>query len=732
MELSRPVPQPDPSIAPRDGRLNCKRCSDLRVLKPLRGLDCFPNKSCRLCALVSAVINKKVRDPMVTDGSPGEEYRLFVQTTIRPGYLPLLETMAFWMEPGRPSHIIGIRNYEFELFTKPALNPAKQPKARLDSAERRKLVTSWVESCDSLHRGCNRHYRRNKVRFAYGGVAPFHRILQLGENVRDIRLVDVPRFADPTDRFEYVALALKAPTKHNHHVVTTTANVHDRQRGIAWRQIPQALQEALSIAHEQGIRAVWNLNLCVMHDDAQDWQWHLQQLDAIYGDSYFTIAVAGVDDWRKSSFKSRKTFANGFLDGASPETMTFPVSFKGRDYNIFARHSQLVAHSHISRNTRGYSRTDPRTTQNYFGDTFTFQAILMSPRVLHLGLSEMSWECWEYRKCECMPGDYNWLKTPSSSTHGEVWRNGRLRVGLMEHCMMLPCDPPEQKLESIDCLLRSLYPPVSGRVTCHGGIFHLSKTNLVESLLWSWTINLAMGECQLDPNTPLAVRHHDAKLPTWSWGSISFRRYDADWPKLHIAALSSMSTVKEDPELCLTKDFHWDPSSVDLTTRQNCSTGIHGRLGLRGRLLNAVIEGGTTATLRRDRDKMSRCSFVMSVGKVGIMDAMGPNPECEAVVQPDCVQWMLDVQREQSETYLSLLLLGRVDQAPRFKEPVHVGLALRRVPTPQPHSSQGWEHSTCCPKDVPQFERVGTFFSYIRQGFFEKHGGTEVAEVCLR
>lgn len=151
------------------------------------------------------------------------------------------------------------------------------------------------------------------------------RLLDLGTNPRNgLKLADASLCSGP-----YVAVIHGyAGRLQATFPPTTTQNLERRRKELPWWQIPLALQEALVVANEQGIRFAWISDFCVVQDDEEDTNWHLDREDFIFRLSHFTIALTGVKDLRLSNFSSRKVTSDD--SDESTESITIQLSRHGR------------------------------------------------------------------------------------------------------------------------------------------------------------------------------------------------------------------------------------------------------------------------------------------------------------------------------------------------------------------------------------------------------------------
>ncbi|KAK1593861.1 uncharacterized protein LY79DRAFT_513546 [Colletotrichum navitas] len=413
----------------------------------------------------------------------------------------------------------------FELFTKPekpspwpAFGPANEVTPTLHSKRRQKMMRGWIEKCTASHPTC-----RATLRHGVQGSAP-RRYLDLGKDPRNgVKLVDTS--ASPGSYVAIihgVARPLPVPCSF-----TTAENLEERQRRMEWWRIPVALQEALTVANEQGVRYAWIPDFCVLHGDVEDHNWHLDREDAIFRHAHFTIALADTTDLRLSNFRPvRKADADGTDERTGSRTIQ--ISHHGRTYPIQVRPSMhwsdwmmverafmrpMATKTHLfalSRRKMGILRHAP-----------SFQRFLLSPRVLHLHRAEMVWDCLEGSACEC--GDEHYLNTHEKVSQRLPREKFHTMgcIGNLDHVlqmyMNLPLSQPDHRLAHMTGMLRHISQVTGKRY--FAAIPTSSPAELAGELLWNLNPSPDPTESGTQPVTR-SYRHHTPCIPTWSWASM--------------------------------------------------------------------------------------------------------------------------------------------------------------------------------------------------------------------
>ncbi|KAK1979944.1 hypothetical protein LZ30DRAFT_751062 [Colletotrichum cereale] len=424
-----------------------------------------------------------------------------------------------------PQRALVSTQTSFELFTKPekpspwpAFGPAFEVTPTLHSRRRQKMVRAWIKDCTASHLSCS-----GMLIYGAQGSSP-RRYLDLGKNPRNgIKLVDT--CASPGS---YVAIIhgvagpLPAPSSF-----TTAENLEDRRRRIEWWQIPVALQEALAVANEQGVRYAWISDFCVLHGDAEDYNWHLDREDAIFRLAQFTIALTDTTDLRLSNFRPVHHTTPEATDDRCGST-TIQISHRGRTCPIQVRPSMHWSHWIMAERallqpmaTKTHLFALIRHKMGLLRHAPSFQRLLLSPRILYLHRSEMVWDCLQGSACEC--GDVHYMKThenfsiplPREKFHTTGYMGNLGHV--FQLYMNLPLSQPDQRLAHMTGMLRHI-SQVTGKRYC-AAIPASSPPELAGELLWNLSPVLDPTAFGTGP-IPRSRRHHTPRIPTWSWASM--------------------------------------------------------------------------------------------------------------------------------------------------------------------------------------------------------------------
>ncbi|KFY61824.1 hypothetical protein V497_02707 [Pseudogymnoascus sp. VKM F-4516 (FW-969)] len=186
-------------------------------------------------------------------------------------------------------------------------------------------------------------------------------------------------------------------------LTTTTATLSQRLQEIPYTTLPKTFQDAITITRSLGIEYLWIDSLCIVQDDRDDWARESARMKNVYTNCYAMISANSSANPNGGCFSP---------PGVRSQSRSFAVPTVGPYFSkvtAFVRLTSLrdtfhaeIVHT-IGDNTVGalalVDKSQPRTILNRRG--WCFQERVLAPRILHLGLSELAWECPSTVTCEC-------------------------------------------------------------------------------------------------------------------------------------------------------------------------------------------------------------------------------------------------------------------------------------------------------------------------------------------
>ena len=285
---------------------------------------------------------------------------------------------------------------------------------------------------------------------------------------------------------------------------TTNDNISERSRSLPFitngKPMPKTYHDAIIIARCLGIRYLWIDALCIIQDDAEDWQRESAKMIDIYHHSYCTIAATG------------STHAEeGILNPRPAQHLTtseFGFGWKRPEFKYFGQHlgaaspekGRLVKDAHL--NTRGW----------------VLQEGLLSPRILHFTAHCLYFECLSGTSSELDPMNNLRLSEDQSQSIKHRLISEKLHPLIAYEIWWDILHEYTGKSLTKD---EDRLPAISGiamRIQAHIGdqyVAGLWRNNLVEDLQWFTSIDSDTEEELLWSRRPKTF-----VAPSWSWASV--------------------------------------------------------------------------------------------------------------------------------------------------------------------------------------------------------------------
>jgi hypothetical protein len=278
----------------------------------------------------------------------------------------------------------------------------------------------WIQQCNDHHQCVPQQGE---------GRLP-KRVLDLGEGQRSpgVRLLET---RGRSGRY----IALSHCWGSSHRIQTTKATIQDHKRGMKFSALPQTFQDAVASARKFNIRYLWIDTLCIIQDDAADWEQESSMMGEIYSNAYLTLAASSSTDDSGGMFldmdhrmdnveyissdalsHGRPGPSNVIPDTHIKEGQMKPMfAFTNKSAFFLFKNSDGESRIFLSPEWMPSSRKEEPLTYRIgeFGRSFdplegeplsrrawTTQERMLSPRTLHYGTDQMYWECKEVLSAE--------------------------------------------------------------------------------------------------------------------------------------------------------------------------------------------------------------------------------------------------------------------------------------------------------------------------------------------
>ncbi|KAL2061952.1 hypothetical protein VTL71DRAFT_7330 [Oculimacula yallundae] len=223
----------------------------------------------------------------------------------------------------------------------------------------------WIWKCLRTHPHCARKMAELPKR-----------VIDIGTSLNDPIRLHIPNSITETGT-PYIALSYSWGTELP--LRTTKATLQKHCEGIPFEDFPRTLQDALHVTRGLGLRYIWIDALCIVQDDAQDWEEQAALMGNIYQGSLVNISAT-----------CSTSLSAGFLQRS--ENSPFPRVKVGRYF-----HKDGINHGGIFLGTgQDLGSNNMRADLNgtfLSSRGWVFQEQLMSTATLHYTADQMIWEC---------------------------------------------------------------------------------------------------------------------------------------------------------------------------------------------------------------------------------------------------------------------------------------------------------------------------------------------------
>ncbi|KUJ18523.1 HET-domain-containing protein, partial [Mollisia scopiformis] len=163
-------------------------------------------------------------------------------------------------------------------------------------------------------------------------------------------------------------------------------------------ELSRTFQDSLKVLTELGLEYIWIDSLCIIQDDAQDWEREAVKMSAVYGCSEITLAASSSEDGSQGLFYDRQLPAPRLCQLYIGNSTTFDV--------IPFQHWS-VALSRLVLSTRAWAYQERR----------------LSPRVLFFTSTHLAWQCqtwgaeeWKTEGVDKVSSFFNIQSSPHADT----------------------------------------------------------------------------------------------------------------------------------------------------------------------------------------------------------------------------------------------------------------------------------------------------------------------------
>ncbi|KAH8654589.1 heterokaryon incompatibility protein-domain-containing protein [Tricladium varicosporioides] len=223
-----------------------------------------------------------------------------------------------------------------------------------------KLASAWLSSCNNHHSSCKKAYDRlwkNPAR-----ALPRRLLDTSNSRGQDICLTEeFPR------KTQYATLS------HCWGLVpiirTLRSSLNEHKENISFNNLSKTFKDAVIICRRLGIQYLWIDSLCIVQDDAQDWEIEAAKMADIYACSFLNISALASPDGAGGCFYPRNRTVS--IPSESNRTTSEPIyiSRSPSDYWVDIAKCPLASRAWV------------------------IQERVLPPRSLIFGSDQIHWEC---------------------------------------------------------------------------------------------------------------------------------------------------------------------------------------------------------------------------------------------------------------------------------------------------------------------------------------------------
>ncbi|KAF4437477.1 tol, partial [Fusarium albosuccineum] len=236
-----------------------------------------------------------------------------------------------------------------------------------------KTIRAWLAHCGSNHNFC-----KWKKDISWKPSRLIH--INPSSDPLEIHLVEG---ADVPDRVEY--LTLSHCWGGGSPLQLTKETLEPFKSSISADDLPRTFLDACNVVKLLGHKYLWIDSLCIIQDDPEDWAIQAGRMASVYGNAWLSICATAASDVHDGLFsveeeRDRKAWLPIWVRRA------WGGPFSG-DYCVSDFRSWWTRLANTPLNRRAWA----------------FQERALAPRVLHLGLEQVAFECCSMCACERLP-----------------------------------------------------------------------------------------------------------------------------------------------------------------------------------------------------------------------------------------------------------------------------------------------------------------------------------------
>ncbi|KAH8810760.1 heterokaryon incompatibility protein-domain-containing protein [Xylogone sp. PMI_703] len=252
-----------------------------------------------------------------------------------------------------------------------------------------KVIQKWLINCDQNHPSCHDELENNNF-----GPLP-KRVIDVGPD--DNSGIHIVEHDDKEQPIKEPYIALSHCWGLTQHTLSLKGTIGNWKENIPWSKLRKTFREAITMTRRLGIQYIWIDSLCIIQDDAKDWETEAAKMGSIYNRAYLVIAATGSVDGDGGIFIDKVPYVT--LLGEDQQKRRFEIYV--RQQLSHSSFSWGVSNIETQRATRYKYRSTADSSYPLFTRAWCFQERLLGSRVLHFTREELIFECITSVSCEC-------------------------------------------------------------------------------------------------------------------------------------------------------------------------------------------------------------------------------------------------------------------------------------------------------------------------------------------
>jgi hypothetical protein len=192
-------------------------------------------------------------------------------------------------------------------------------------------------------------------------------------------------------------------------LMTSRENMNEHQNITSSDALPQLFRDAIQVSRALNCRYIWIDALRIVQDNIEDWRYESTRMSKLYANAYFNLAATSLSNSSGSLFCGRVHFSYTDVNADPIPVATHEVTGSQPNDKAWFR----IALNKEHQNLYGTSRYQRGRGAPLLDRAWVYQERLLSRRTVHVGASEVMWECRTCYFCEC--GEIGSQKTETSS-----------------------------------------------------------------------------------------------------------------------------------------------------------------------------------------------------------------------------------------------------------------------------------------------------------------------------